>query len=171
MIGAPWQRALGFGVVLSLMVTCALPAVIDAHPLHTTITQLTLVPSDRAAQLMVRMSAEDFAVAVAKRTNTQPARDHRVAEAGALAYAQASVRLLGRDGRPRTLRLCGMEWKDATLLLCLRADAPDGVSQMQLSNVMMFELFEDQVNVVQAAYGPQRRTILFVRGGAAQRLP
>jgi hypothetical protein len=48
--------------------------------------------------------------------------------------------------------------------LCLRAPAPRAAARLTVHNRMHFELFEDQVNVVQATLGGRRRSELFTRG-------
>lgn len=142
-----------------------------AHPLHTTIAALTYVVPERSVHLSIRVFAEDFARAVARSSHTAIPPDASISDAQALAYVQRVVSFTGRDRRPLPLSLCGMTRANELLIVCLRASAPAGVTDTMLRNAMLFELFDDQVNVVQASYGTTRRTFLFTRGGNAQRLP
>ncbi|HSU16921.1 DUF6702 family protein [Longimicrobium sp.] len=132
------------------------------HPLHTTLTQITAGPG--RATIWVRAFADDFARGVA------PVRAPAGADA-AQAYLAASIAVWDRAGRRAALVPCGTRRSGDLLWYCLRAQTPGGLSGARVLNRMQFSVYDDQVNVVQAAYGGRSTSLLFVPGDEAKRLP
>lgn len=141
-----------------------------AHPLHTSVTELSYGTRDAGARLVIRVAADDYSAAVARFTRTAPATDHTVPPAASFAYLRATVALLDRAGRALPLTTCGERRVEDAMLICLTSSAtlPDGA---RLRNAILLELFDDQVNVVNARRDEARRTLLFTKGTREQRLP
>jgi hypothetical protein len=146
-------------VARTLGVLCA-TGVLALHPLHTTLTELSFSAVDRTAQLSVRAFADDFRAAAGD-----------VTDAAAFAYLRSALVLSDRDGRVLPLAWCGLR-RDADLLwLCLRAPAPRGLGGVQVRVRLLFEVYRDQINIVQASYDGRRASLLFSRGDSAKALP
>jgi hypothetical protein len=134
------------------------PRAADAHPIHSTLTEIRHDPAARTLNVSVRVFADDFGEAL-KRRGGPP----RSWEAAAFAYAATHFTLAeGRRALPFTW--CGARRQGIVVWLCLRARAPAATGRLTVHNRMHFELFEDQVNVVQATLGGRRRSALFTRG-------
>jgi len=111
-------------------------------------------------QVSVRAFTDDFRAAAGG-----------VSDAAALAYLRSALVLSDRDGRVLPLAWCGLR-RDANLLwLCLRAPAPRGLAGMQVRAGLLFDLYRDQINIVQARYGGRQTSFLFSRGDSAKVLP
>jgi hypothetical protein len=139
------------------------------HPIHSSLTQLALRPDGRTVQITMRVFADDFAAAVARRppggaTGVAPA------DGAAFAYVAAVLTLTDGTGRPMPLRWGGARRTNDVLWLTLTVPATTlrGVS---VGNRVLFDLNADQVNIVQAEYGGRRQSVLFTKGSAAKRLP
>jgi len=130
------------------------------HPLHTTLTELSYNTADRTVQVSVRAFADDFGAAAGG-----------VSDSAASAYLRSVLTLTDQNGRPLPLGWCGLRRTDDLLWLCLRAAVPRGLSGVRVEARLLFERYRDQVNIVQASYGGQRASLLFVRGDAAKPLP
>lgn len=147
------------------------PAPEAAHPLHTTITELTFDASTKRVRLSIRVFSDDLAQGIrTQRGSRAPATDS-ITDAAAFAYARATISLVGRDRRPLPLASCGSRAIQDLTLLCITARAPAGPSALRLHHGMLLELFDDQVNVVQTMYGDRRRSLLFTRSSRARELP
>ena len=134
------------------------PRAAEAHPIHSTLTQIRHDPAARALDISVRVFADDFGTALRRRGG--PPRSW---EAAAFAYAATHFTVAeGRRALPFTW--CGVRRRGIVLWLCLRAPAPGAAERLTVHNRMHFELFEDQVNVVQATLGGRRHSELFTRG-------
>jgi hypothetical protein len=149
----------------SLRGLCLIPPLLSlaaAHPLHTTLTQVT--QGDGAATIWVRAFADDFARGVARR-GARPGADPT------LAYLGGSVAVWGRDGRRARLAACGTRRSGNVRWFCLRAPAPRGLGGMRILVSLQFAVYDDQVNVVQVDDGRRRASLLFVPGDGAKRIP
>lgn len=142
-----------------------------AHPLHTTITELTFDPRTKALRLSIRVFSDDLAEGIRRGSGAMTPAADAVTDAAVLAYVRGTVSLLARDGRRLPLTSCGSRSLNDLALLCLEANAQAGPSTLRLRQGMLLELYGDQVNVVQTLYGPRRRSLLFTRSTSVQQLP
>jgi hypothetical protein len=140
-----------------------------AHPLHTTLTQLSYDAAARVMTVSVRVFADDFGDAVMGRRRT----DGRVAptDSAALRYVTGRLALRRADGAPIALQWCGMRRDGETLLLRFRAVGQPSPAGVRIRNALLAEMFPDQVNIVQASYGGARRTLLFTPRDSMRVLP
>jgi len=152
--------------LIALVATATVsPRLLDAHPLHSTITEVVEDRAHGVVRATIRVFADDFGTAVARSTRGRvspasgPAWDLAVA-----AYAVSVFGIQDAQGRALALRSCGVRRTGDLLWLCLEASTTQSLSALRVRNTVLCELFEDQVNVVQATVGQDRRSLLFVRG-------
>ena len=161
-----WARGSALTLGL-LLVTAARVGV--AHPLHTTLTQLSYDASTRVMNVSVRVFADDFSAAV-----MPGGRAGSLAippDSAMLRYVSGRFALQRPDGGPIPLRWCGMRRDGQALFLCLRATAQPSPAGARLRNALLSERFADQVNIVQVSYGGARRTLLFTPRDGTKALP
>jgi hypothetical protein len=137
-------------------------ALLAAHPLHTTHTDL--VESGREVTVQVRAFSDDLHLAVRK-------REGAVDDSATARYVRGTVSLVDSAGHPVPLTWVGQEAMGDVTLLRFRAAPQGGLSGARVCQAMHMELFEDQVNVLQASYGGRRVSLLFVPGDTPKRLP
>ena len=138
------------------MVIACLVALCLAHPIHTTLTNLTYDRTTAQVTAMVRAFAADVDQALTRSRQTD------VSE-----YARSAIRLTDQTGHLVPTTWCGSRREGDVVWLCLRAPAPHGASGMTLSDRLLFEVFDDQVNIVMTEHG----SMLFTKGDAPRRLP
>jgi len=158
---------------LTLLAWSAIPSRAEAHPIHSTITELV---SDRArgtVRATIRVFADDLRTAVLR---SAPGRalptDGPAWENAVLAYASSTFALRDSRGRALSLRSCGIRRTADLVWICVEAGVGVGheIGPLRVGNSMLCELYEDQVNVVQSAVGGSRRSLLFVRGDRLKEL-
>jgi len=132
-----------------------------AHPLHTTLTELSYDDGGGIVHLSVRAFGDDLRAALGG----------DVTDSAASGYLRSKVTLVDRAGRPVPLAWCGLRRTGDVVWLCLRAAAPDGARGLQLHVGLLFERYADQINIVQATDGGRRSTLLFTRGDQPRSLP
>lgn len=137
------------------------------HPLHTSLTELRYDPASRTVQVQLRVFATDLQAVTVPR-GAPPAA--QVSDAAALAYVNGRFALSAGPTR-LPLRWCGMRRGGDLFWICLRAPAPSGLGGLQVQNRLLYELFEDQVNIVQVVEGGRRQSMIFTRGDGPRRLP
>lgn len=146
----------------------AAPREANAHPLHTTLVQLTF--DERAHVLVgsIRVFAGDFAAAVAKHGGAGTPDDDRVTDAAAFAYVSSTFRLTNASGHPVALQWCGSRRVNDLLWLCVRGATASSPNALELTDQMLCELFDDQINIVQAVSGEKHTSALFTKGDGAK---
>ena len=150
--------AAAFGVI------AAHPAVAYAHPIHTTLTVVTL---DRnGASFSIRAFADDFSAVVARFAGKAAPKDSSVTATDVDRYLAARFALAGADGKPIVFRSCGVRRERDLYWLCIRADAPNGGRGMTMSDRLLTELHPDQVNIVQVESAAGKKTLLFTKDSA-----
>ncbi len=124
---------------------------VATHPLHSSLTTVAWRPETRTVELAMRVFTQDLADALAHRTGT-PCR-----------YVQAALSLRDATGHAIPIARCSIDKADDVTWIRLSAtvDDPRG---LRLSNAVLFELFADQINIVQSSIGGRSRTVLFTRG-------
>jgi hypothetical protein len=153
-------------VAVTVLVATALFAsarLADAHPLHTTLTEVTVTPATRTIRATVRLFADDLGSGVARR------RGSAAADADVTSYVASTLTLL-EGSRALATRSCGVRRAGEVVWVCLEANL-DGSSQtVTARNAVLCEVFADQVNIVQVTSGSSKRSVLFTRGDGAKRL-
>ena len=162
----------GLGALLAVAgAAVALPRALEAHPLHSTITEIVEDRARGTVRATIRVFADDFGVAVRR-----AARGRVTPSAGAawdsavLAYANLAFGLLEANGKPLALRSCGIRRTGDLIWLCLEAPTSQPLASLRVRDAVLCDLFDDQVNVVQGTIAGQRRSLLFVRGDRAKPL-
>lgn len=152
-----WLKGAFVAVILS--------ASAAAHPLHTTIGELTYERESGEVVLTITVFADDFEAATAKLA-PEKSEPHR-----SVHYLARRLQLRGSDDRVVVLQWAGAEAKDDVIEIRLVGRAPAGLRGGTLHNGILLETFSDQVNIVKTKYGEADRTLLFTRRGVRKRLP
>jgi hypothetical protein len=140
----------------------------DAHPLHTTITEVTENRAEGTVQATVRVFLDDFTTAVQRASHRKvTTTDGTAWDSAMMTYALSAFAFTNGEGHPLALRSCGVKRTDNLLWICLQARAP-GLASLRVENSLLCDLYDDQVNVVQATIGASRRSILLTRGDGAK---
>lgn len=132
-----------------------------SHPLHTSITLLSYDPASGAISLSIRVFADDF-----ERAATQWSAGHaslRAAQSPLLAYIRSAFTLMDATGRAIPLAWCGWRRQGDLVWLCFRAtNAARG--DITIADRIFHELYDDQINVVQAKSDGRGINLLFTKG-------
>lgn len=135
---------------------------LQAHPIHTTMTEVTITRAGRghSVELRIRAFVDDFSAAVAVAAGRAAPGDSSFAVTEAFAYLRSAVRVY--DGATAVpLEWCGARREREVVWLCLRSAFPTRGSSLALSQGMHHTLYRDQVNVVRVMEGRRSRSLLF----------
>ena len=161
-------RAAAFRAAFAVTLLVAAPGErAVAHPIHMSFTEIRFIESGKSLELSVRVFADDFQTAAA-RYSLARGLAHDVRE---FSYLHANIRIIGNGGPPISLVPCGVERTGDMLRFCLRARAISSGKKFRISNTLMTELFDDQVNVVQSITGNRRASRIFVGGDGWKAIP
>ncbi|MEO7455915.1 MAG: DUF6702 family protein [Gemmatimonadaceae bacterium] len=144
-------------VMLSLLLAMTL-----AHPLHTTLTELTEDRAHGVVRATVRVFADDFGTVLARRGVT--------GDAAATNYVSSSFTFVDAAGRKLPATSCGIRRTGDLYWVCIEAPSAAGLAGLKVRAAVLCDLYDDQVNVVQGVVAGSRRSLLFVKGDAAKGL-
>lgn len=125
------------------------------HPLHTTLTVVT-VARDGRVEISLRAFVDDYTAAVRAR-----ARD--TSAGGLVDYARSGLAVMDGRRRPVPVHGCGARVEGDLVWLCLRGSIPPR-ARLLVRNTLLFERFRDQVNIVQLVRDGRRSSVLFLPG-------
>lgn len=147
------------------MVVCGVTAgaaTAFAHPLHTTLTEVTTA-SDGSIRIVLRAFIDDFSAAVTGRAAPQGVPIPTPADSAIARYLGQTLALTDAGGRRLPLSVAGVRRTDDLVWITLHAPALRSPAGARLTNRVLFDRWEDQVNIVQTAIGARRQTLLFTK--------
>lgn len=155
---------------LVLLAAAAGPA--RAHPIHTTLAELSYDPAARVLRVSLRVFADDFAAAVTRNGGTR-ARPVGAMPPDSAIFRYVTERFAVATARAGTvaLRWCGTRRAGDVLFVCLRAAAVGSPAGARVRSTLLNEVFADQVNLVQASYDGRRQMLLFTPRDGVKALP
>lgn len=158
-------------VLASLAMLLLSASVAVGHPLHTTITDLGYRREQRALRATIRVFADDFGRAVLGLSASAAAPVARaVSDAAITVYVRGHFTVSGPDGRALPLSVCGVRRSGDLVWVCVDAAWAGEPAGLRLENRMLFELYRDQINIVQATLDGARQSLLFTAGDRSKAL-
>jgi hypothetical protein len=142
-----------------------------SHPLHTSLAELSFNAAKHTVEVSIRVFADDFGSAISGRNTARPTSTAGVPDAAAFEYVRSFLSLADQDGHPLPLRWHGTRRAGDILWISLDAPAPRGLRGLRVQNRLLFDLYDDQINIVQALYNDRRESLLFTKGDGAKTLP
>ncbi len=155
---------------LSLMLAAlALPPSASSHRYHTSVTRLEYNAQDHLVEITVQTFADDIEAAL-KRSGAGNVRlESKKSNELVLDYLRKVFEI--RSGESSLeLEWIGMELKGYSVWVYLQAKAPNGLSKTSVRNNLLFEVFPDQVNIVNVIGDGKRASLVFKRGDAVKEL-
>jgi hypothetical protein len=141
-----------------------------AHPLHTTLTEVTVDAASHSVRAVVRVFADDFGSALARRARVAAPPVARAWDAAASNYLSVTLAIADRANRPIALHSCGMRRSANLLWICLEGTTDESPRELRGRSSILCDLFDDQVNIVQLVSGAEKHSVLFTRGDGLKRL-
>lgn len=151
-------------VTMSVAVMFGVTQTAYAHPIHTTLTKVTV--EDRAVTFNVRAFADDFSATVAKFAGRKPPVDSSAPTADVLRYLQSFFTVTNAEGKSVALESCGIKRANELYWMCFKVSLPGGMKGVRVRNQMLTDFHADQVNIMQFEPPAARRTMLFTKGSA-----
>ncbi len=145
--------------------------VAQAHPLHTSFAEIAHEPKTGSLMISLRVFVDDF-------TNASKAYQQRLisrhpraaAQSPLVTYALASFTVADDGGRPIALESCGGKRVGDLMWLCFRARVAAEPKSLRVSSRILFDLYKDQINVVQTTLGRRKSNALFTPGDGVKLL-
>jgi hypothetical protein len=129
-----------------------------AHPLHTSLTQISFDASRRNVSVSIRAFTDDLSMA-AQASGLSPAD-----------YAARAFRLTNSRGVAIRLSPCGEKRVGDLVWLCFKGSVGSHPDDLRVSSTMLFEKYKDQINVVTVIGAKGARNFLFTPGDSPKQL-
>ena len=137
------------------------------HPLHTSFAQVTFDTRAKTVDVSLRVFVDDYTSAA-----EAWARANRAQGASPIVeYATASFALRASNGSRVMFQPCGDKRVGDLMWVCLRGQFAGQPSGSTVISRILFERFDDQVNIVQTSYDGRKSNLLFTSDDAAKRIP
>jgi hypothetical protein len=143
-------------------VSVAGTAATRAHPLHTTFTDVSLSGSGDM-EIRLRAFIDDFSAAVAGQRDAARPPFATPSNAATARYLARRVVVIDASGRTPTLAVTDLRREGDVVWVTMRAPGVRSLTGVRLTNTVLFERYDDQVNVVQTSARGRRRTVLFTK--------
>lgn len=135
------------------------------HPMHTSVTELLQESDGRMVQVEVRIFQDDLAAAIGL------SADDGRSDALIREYVPAHLILRDRGGAPLPLQAGAIDRVGDVVRVSLRVIVPGGLAEARISNGLLSDRFQDQVNIVRATYDGRTTTLIFTPGDPAKPFP
>jgi hypothetical protein len=133
-------------VLIGSLAILVAAARVEAHPLHTSFTDVTRDASTGVVSVSVRLFADDFG-AMIDSLRALPALRNLTTDQVAKAYFRRSFSLSSGDG-PVELEWAGMRTVDGLAWISARSPVAVPKGKIRIRNSLMFDRFSDQVSIV-----------------------
>ena len=152
-------------VPLAIVAIVATAHSVGAHPLHTSLAEIVYDPAAKEIRISIRVFADDLT-----RASNAYARSHAATQFPEIDYVRSAFVIADHGGHPLALTSCGNKPVGDLMWVCLRSAGPGGPVGLRVAHKVLFDLYADQINIVQATYGGKKVSLLFRRGDGFKRL-
>ena len=149
-------------IATALIVMAAAPLV--AHPIHTSLAELMYDPSAKEIRISLRVYVDDLTRASARYSRAASA------DSAMIAYARAYFGVVDGNGKAVSLASCGEHLVGDLMWLCFHGPARTGPAGFSVAHKVLFDLYSDQINLVQASYNGKKVSLLFTKGDGFKKL-
>lgn len=152
--------------ILNLLLVIALsgqggPAV---HKIHVSVAQLEYNAKQQNVEVVMRVYADDLENALSRHAKRpikiDPEKDREAGDV-VMAYLREHFELKNAAGKPVRFAWVGIESQVDMYWLYFQGKLPAGLAGTQLKNRVLCELFDDQVNIVNAKLQGKQLGLMF----------
>jgi hypothetical protein len=157
-------------VAFVLLLSRVVP-VAAAHKFHTSFTEAEYNAKEASLQITLRTFPDDLENILTKRNGKSVRLDRKQeTEPLLIAYLQETFQLKNAKGEPVKLSWVGMDAGVDSAWLYFEAPMPEGFAGAQLRNGFLFDLYDDQINLVNIKQDERKRALTFKNGDSFQPL-
>lgn len=142
--------------------------VAEAHPLHTSLAELSFDPRSGVVSLSLRVFVDDFTAASNEWSRQSRGPSGNAALAG---YSLAMFLLNDASGHRISMTPCGGKRVGDLMWLCFHGRMTSQLKGTTVSSNILFEKYRDQINIVQASYEGRKANLLFTPGDGPKKIP
>ena len=139
------------------------------HEFYVSVTQIEYVAQKQSVQIISRIFVDDFERLLRERYDESliltsggesPEVDRFTEQ-----YLKEKIRIQ-IDGTSRELSFIGKEYEDDIMFAYLEIEGVEDINSIEISNRVLFEIFEDQQNIIRTSINGKKKSIILVRENA-----
>ena len=147
------------------------PRAAAAHPLHTSLAELSYDSRSGSIVVSLRVFVDDFTNASTRQRQQLVSRGRSSSRSPLVDYALESFSIFDASGRRVLLQSCGGKRVGDLMWLCFKGSVPRGKQGLSVTSRILFDLYRDQINIVKAVADGKTSNLLFTPGDGAKRFP
>jgi len=132
-----------------------------SHPIHTTLTEVALDAADGTMHFTIRAFADDFSAAVAKHVRKQRPADYVVPDSDVVLYVTSAVSVEDASGKRAPVAWGSSRRTGDVVWVTFKVPSVRTLRGVKIASALLFELYDDQVNIVQTSAEGRHRSTLF----------
>lgn len=146
---------------------CSSAVAAALHKFHVSVAQIEFNEKEQAVEIVLRVFTDDLENALSQHAKRpiklDPATANADKQLGAMimAYLRASFAMKSKTGHPIRFSWVGWEGQADMCWLYIEGKLPGGLAGAQLRNKIFCELFDDQINIVNAKIQNKQIGLMF----------
>lgn len=158
-------------ILIAVALVLGAASVARAHKFHASLANVEYNETTKSAEISIRVFADDLEASLGKRHGSRVQIGLTPnAEKIAFDYVASAFELRDRSGAKVDLRWVGMEPQADVVWIYVEAPLEAGLDGATVDDRIFFDLFRDQVNLVNVRHGDRKASLVFEADGAAQRI-
>ena len=131
------------------------------HPFHVSVVEINHNPTDKNLEISCKIFTDDFEKVLVQNYKTQVdlinPPDRKATEKLVSDYIKSHLQLTA-DGKPLQLSYLGFEREDDAIYTYVEVTGIIAVRKIDISNRIMYDLFDDQTNLMHVTVGGNRKS-------------
>jgi len=143
------------------------------HPLHISVTEITLDEKEKELEIMLRVFSDDLELAIrnAKGDAALNLRNPTNTTTDKLAWEYLQSRFkLTADGKIQPVKYVGHEVDENVLIFYIHVQPVKKIKTIDITNSILTELYEDQANLVNMTVDDKIKSLRLMRGNPSGKL-
>lgn len=143
------------------------------HPLHLSVTEITLDEKEKELEIMLRIFADDLELAIrnAKNDETLNLRNPTNTTTDKLAWEYLQSRFtLRADGKIQPVKYIGHEADENVLIFYIQVQPVKKFKTIDITNNILTELYEDQSNLINMTVDNNIKSLRLMRDNPSGKL-
>jgi hypothetical protein len=160
-------------IFIALLVSALFSTEGKAHKFYASFVTINYNQREQLVEITMRIFPDDLEAALSRQQNKPVHLDKsKSVSAKIMAYLRKSFELR-KNGRLQPLRWIGIDLGTDSAFLYMEVKLPGGLSGAEVRNHFLFEMFDDQTNVVSIKYDGKQLDHVFRRndGNMFKRIP
>lgn len=143
------------------------------HPLHVSVTEITLDEKEKELEIMLRVFTDDLEMAI-RNTKNDPELNllnpaNTTTDKLVWEYLQPRFKLI-TDEKPQPVKYLGHEKDEDVLIFYIQVQPVKRFKTMDITNTIITELFDDQSNLINLTINEKTRSLRLMRNNPSGKL-